>query len=184
MKSIDILVDEHNNIKKVLGVIRKACVQIVEDGEINHEDFFDMIDFIRNYADKYHHGKEEDMLFIDMSKELGNDIKNGPIQGMLIEHDLGRRYIGNLDIALTKHQGGDKDAKVDIIANAISYANLLAEHIHKEDNALYQFAIRRLTDKTKDKLNQEIEEFESLKEHQDTREKYIEMANRLQKKYQ
>lgn len=184
MKSIDILVEEHNNIKKVLGIIRKACIQIVNGEEVQHEDFIDMIDFIRNYADKYHHGKEEDMLFIDMSKELGTDIKNGPIQGMLIEHDLGRRYIGNLDIALTKYQGGEKDAKVDIIANAISYANLLAEHIHKEDNALYQFALNRLTDKTKDKINQEIEEFENVKAHKDTRERYIAMADRLQRKYQ
>jgi len=35
--------------------------------------FFSIIDFVRNYTDKHHHGKEESMLFNRMANELGEE---------------------------------------------------------------------------------------------------------------
>lgn len=183
LKSIGILVEEHSHIKKVLSVIRKACIEIVEGSTVEHKDFYGIIDFIRNYADKYHHSKEEDMLFLEMAEDLGDAVKTGPIQGMLLEHDLGRKYVANLEEALKRHEKGDHESKVDIIANAIGYANLLGDHIQKEDNALYQFAIRQLKNETKEKLNQEFDVFESKEENIKKREKYIEFVKELEEKY-
>lgn len=158
-------------------------MDIVEGGDVDTEDFLAIVDFIKNYADKHHHGKEEDMLFADMSNELGEAIKVGPVQGMLIEHDMGRRFVKLLEEAIKRYQAGDKGAKVDIIANAIGYAHLLNDHIDKENNVLYQFALRQLKDETKEKLDREFNEYESLDEHQERREKYIHMVKELQKKY-
>ncbi|SJZ55577.1 hemerythrin domain-containing protein [Garciella nitratireducens] len=183
MKSIDILVEEHSNIQKMLEVIRRACFQIVEGGEINHQDFLNIVDFIRNYADKYHHKKEEDMLFVDMGNDLGEPIKNGPIQGMLVEHDMGRRFVRLLEEAVKEHQQGKEEAKLDIIANAIGYQTLLADHIEKENTVLYQMAIRNLKDQTKDNLDRKFQDYEQKKEHQESREKYITFVKRIQKKY-
>lgn len=183
MKSIDILVEEHSNIQSALELIRKACMQIMEGGEINHQDFLDMIDFIRNYADKYHHMKEEDMLFVDMGKDLGEPIKNGPIQGMLVEHDIGRRFVRLWEDAVKRHRQGDEEAKLDIIANAIGYQTLLSDHINKENTVVYQMAIRQLQDATKEKLDKEFKDYEEDKEHQEQREKYILLIKKLQEKY-
>lgn len=183
MKSIDILVEEHENILKVLKSIRRACIGILEKREVHHGDFYDMIDFIRNYADHYHHGKEEDMLFNDMASELGENVKNGPIQGMLLEHDLGRRFVGYWEAALRKHENGDLDSEVDIIANAIGYATLLQDHITKENNVLYKLAQAHLKESTKARLDKEFDEYEGQKEHQENRKKYIRLAEDLHKKY-
>jgi hemerythrin-like domain-containing protein len=71
MRSIDILIDEHKYIKRMLSVVRKACYKIVKGEEINYEDFYSIIDFIRNFADKHHHGKEEQLLFNRMVDEIG-----------------------------------------------------------------------------------------------------------------
>lgn len=70
-----------------------------------------------------------------MSEELGEKVARGPIFGMFIDHDLGRLYMKNLEATLERVKKGDSDSKVDIIANAISYANLLYRHIDKKNNA-------------------------------------------------
>ena len=183
MNTIKILVNEHDNIKKVLKVIRKICVGIVEGKEVPHDDLVSIIDFIRNYADKYHHGKEEDMLFKDMEAELTDKIGSGPVQGMLIEHDFGRNFVRELDAALKAYKEGNNEVKVDIIANAMGYANLLERHIHKEDNMLYKFAEKNLKKETMNKLDKQFEEYEGNKEHIETKEKYIRLAEELEKKY-
>ena len=47
---------------------------------------------------------------------------------------------------LENYKGGNKEAKLDVIANAISYTNLLERHIDKEDNVIYKFAQRELNE--------------------------------------
>jgi len=59
MDGINLMVDEHKFIKRMLEVIRKACIGIMNGKDIDYADFEKMIDFIRNYADNHHHGKEE-----------------------------------------------------------------------------------------------------------------------------
>lgn len=183
MNTIEILVNEHDNIKKVLKVIRKICVGIVEGKEIPHDDLASIIDFIRNYADKYHHGKEEDMLFKDMDAELIDKIGNGPVQGMLIEHDWGRGFVRDLDTALKAYKDGNHEVKVDIIANAMGYANLLEKHIFKEDNMLFKYAEKNLKKETMNKLDSQFKEYEENNEHIQTKEKYLRLVEELEKKY-
>lgn len=183
MNTIDILVNEHDNIKKTLKVIRKICIGILEGKEVPHDDLISIIDFIRNYADKYHHGKEEDMLFKDMLTELIDKIGPGPIQGMLIEHDYGRSFVRELEAALKTYKKGNNDVKVDIIANAIGYANLLEKHIFKEDNMLYKYAQNNLSEETLNKLDREFKDFEEDKKHMETKEKYLKLVEYLEKKY-
>ncbi|WP_352419020.1 hemerythrin domain-containing protein [Proteiniborus sp.] len=183
MNTIKILVNEHDNIKKILKVVRKICIGIVEGKEIPHDDLVSIIDFIRNYADKYHHGKEEDMLFKDMAKELEDKIGPGPVQGMLIEHDFGRGFVRELEAALKAYVEGNNDVKVDIIANAMGYANLLERHIFKEDNMLYKYAEKNLSEETMSKLDREFKDYEENKEHIETKEKYIRLVEKLEKKY-
>ncbi|MBS4536738.1 hemerythrin domain-containing protein [Clostridium sp. D2Q-14] len=183
MNSIDILVNEHNNIKKILKIVRCMCIEIVEGKEINGDDFRDIIDFIRNYADKYHHGKEEDMLFKYMSKELSKDIGEGPVRGMFIEHDYGRSFVIQLDMAIKAYENGNNNAKVDIIANAVGYANLLNNHITKEDNVIYKYASKHLSKETLNKLDSEFKVIENKNENLDKKKKYIDLIDRLEKKY-
>lgn len=179
MKSIDILVDEHKYIKMVLKEIRRQCIAIVRGGDIDFQLFYNVIDFIRNFADKYHHKKEEDRLFNIMAEQLGLGVESGPIAGMLMEHDIGRAHIKDLENALKECEKGNMDAKVDIIANAIGYEQLLLKHIDKEDNAIYKHAERRLSKETLEKLDAEFEDVEKDSQNTATRNKYIEFAKGL-----
>lgn len=183
MDGINLMIDEHKYIKRMLKVIRKVCMGIMNGGEIAYDDFEKMISFIRNYADKHHHEKEELILFNKMVDEIGELAEKIIKFGMLVEHDLGRMYVHNLEEALEKSKAGDEEAKLDIIANAISYTHLLTRHIDKEDNAVFTFAQRELGTDLLDKVNIECQTYEAEKTKLGVQEKYINMLEMLEKKY-
>ncbi len=160
MNSIELMVNEHKNIKRMLVVIRKYCFKVLKNEQVDYNDFYKIIDFVRNYADKHHHGKEEDYLFNRMIEEIKGPTEKLVKQGMLVEHDLGRLYMQNLEKALKALENGEEEAKIDIIANAVSYTDLLYRHIEKEDDVVYKFAERNLSKETLKKLDEDCERIE------------------------
>ncbi len=183
MESLRIMVDEHTNIRRMLKVVRNVCYRVMTNGEYDLEDFPRIIDFIRIYADKHHHGKEEDVLFETMNRSLENIAKSGAITGMYIEHDLGRLYMANLEKGLEKYKSGDDTARLDIIGNAIGYTDLLDRHIEKENTALYKLAERMLDDKNKSFVEEECNKVEEKATEQGIQTKYIELVEELEEKY-
>ena len=183
MDGIDLMVDEHMYIKRMLEVIRKACVGILNGNDINYDDFEQMIDFVRSYADKHHHGKEEKILFNRMVDEIGGAAEKLVKFGMLVEHDLGRLHMKELEESLLRVKGGDIDSRVDVIANAVSYTHLLYRHIDKEDNVAYPFARRSLSDETIKNINLDCDKFEDKMREEGIQVKYINLLESLEGKY-
>ena len=183
MDSLELLVEEHKYIKRMLVVVRAVCLGVMKGEEINYEDFKDIIDFIRMYADKHHHGKEEKLLFNRMISEIGGLAEKLVKHGMLVEHDLGRQFIMGLEEALEKVRNGDDTFRLDVIANAISYTHLLYRHIDKEDAAVYPFAKRSLKKETLDTIDSETAEFEEKMELEGIQKKYIHKLEEMERKY-
>jgi hemerythrin-like domain-containing protein len=142
-----------------------------------------MIDFIRNYADLHHHGKEEKFLFKEMVDNLGTMGTNLVTHGMLVEHDWGRLFISELKAALARLKAGDDEGRLDIIANAIGYGNHLTRHIEKEDAVVYTFAEKKLATEVIDRINKQTDEFEEEARKQGTQVHYIELLEELEGKY-
>lgn len=183
MTGIETLVYEHENILRMLAVVRKACLGILEGQEIDYDDFKSVIGFIRGYADSHHHGKEEKLLFNRMLEELGGLAEKLVKHGMLVEHDLGRLFVRELEEALDKSRNGDQEAKLDVIANAIGYANLLKRHIEKEDKVVYPFSIRELKAGTMKEFDADSEVYERKAEQIRIQEHYLDVLKRLEEKY-
>ena len=180
MKAVQTLRDEHQNILRMLKVVKSLAIHTFNTKDVYYKGYYDAIDFIRNYADKFHHGKEEDILFKKMSSELGEAIEKGPIYGMLAEHDLGRLFIKNMENALIEAEKGNNDAKVDIIANATAYTDLLYRHIDKEDNAIFNFAENQLKAKSHEELNSDFEEAKVRLNSDETERKYVAILEELE----
>ena len=183
MNSIEVMVNEHRYIKRMLKVIRQACYNIMQGEIICYEDFNKIVDFVRNYADKHHHGKEEKFLFNQMIEHLGELGSKLVRSGMYVEHDLGRLYMQDLEVALEKYQAGDEESKLDIIANAISYTHLLERHIAKEDNVVYKFAQDALPPEVLKQVHIETKRFENLAEENGVQKYYIGILEALEHKY-
>lgn len=162
-----ILSDEHKNILKVIDALSTECDNLESGGKINKDFFEKTIDFIRNYADKFHHAKEENILFVELNKDE-TQMHCNPTQQMLYEHDLGRKFVKELE------KGVAENNKVKIIKNGRGYAELLREHIAKEDNVLYPMADEALNNK-KQKLI--LDKFKKIKQDK----KYILFLDKLKK---
>lgn len=143
MKTIfAILEEEHQNILKVIKALIQECEKLETGKEIDQDFFKTVIDFIKGYADKFHHAKEEDILFIELSRDEAQMHCN-PIEQMLYEHNLGRDFIKGLTKAV------EEKNKNKVIENAKAYGQLLKDHIFKEDNMLYRMADQALGHKAK-----------------------------------
>src|SRR3989344_8754848 len=94
-KALKMLSDEHENILKVIDALLRECELLKRGKKIDIDFFESAIDFIRNYADKFHHAKEEEILFSELSKD-GVLVGCNPVQQMLYEHDLGRNFLSEL----------------------------------------------------------------------------------------
>ena len=133
-----ILSEEHQNILKAIDMLLKECNDLEKGKEIDLDFFNRAIEFIRGYADRFHHAKEEDILFVALAGD-NIEMRCNPTEQMIYEHGLGRNFIKELEI------GVNNKNKDKIIKNSRSYAQLLQEHIFKEDNILYPMADKALT---------------------------------------
>jgi len=183
MDGISLMIEEHKLIKRMLKVIRKASFILMKEDRYEDEDFRKIIDFVRNFADAHHHGKEEDFLFNRMISEIGGVAEKLVRNGMLVEHDLGRLHMMQLEEALNKVKKGDEEAKLDIIANAVSYSDLLTRHIDKEDKVAYTFAQKNLKENTIVKINEDCKVFEEKQKDKGIQKKYEKLVEEFEEKY-
>lgn len=151
-KATVILMAEHENILQVIDGLLNQCAKDEKAGAFSADFYRSGADFIKNYADKFHHAKEEDILFVELNKDSAN-LHCNPTEQMIYEHDLGRKYVGELEAGLNQN-----DLK-KILAGARGYGNLLKDHIFKEDNILYPMADEALSDEVK---NEMLTKFEKI----------------------
>jgi len=137
------LVTEHLLIKRMLALIERFA-PLTATGQFSDWQFYlDGVDFIRHYADRFHHAKEEDVLFEALVAN-GMPRQNSPVAAMLMEHDQGRLYVQAMEAGALKAAAGEAGQEKLIAENALAYAALLREHISREDEILYPLAERVL----------------------------------------
>jgi hemerythrin-like domain-containing protein len=127
------LVDEHQLILRFVALVPEIARTFDAVSEEHRRLVLDAVDFIRSYADRFHHAKEEDILFGYF--DPGLDI----LKVMHEDHRRGRGYVTNLLDALDR---GDREG---VVASLAGYAAVLTEHIKKEDEILYPWMDRCLS---------------------------------------
>jgi len=154
MKNItQILSEEHQTILKVIDAALGECNELEKGKALDLEFFQKTIDFIKNFADKFHHAKEEEILFKAMLENIEN-LHCNPIPVMLHEHDEGRECVRGMEEAIAEND------MAKLIENTRAYCILLQNHIYKEDNVLYPMAEEALSDEQKDLVNDKYHEAE------------------------
>jgi len=145
MKGTLDLKQEHGRIKLILRILEKICEKL-DAGENVESEHLDMaIAFIQGFADKCHHGKEEDVLFPIM-KEAGVRGAEDLIRVLLIEHSMGREYVRAIAEAVNAYKSNDIEAPARISQNAMKYVRLLDPHIDNENSTLFPMADNSLSE--------------------------------------
>lgn len=180
MVATEALKKDHRIIEKVLTVLEGVSNKIEAGNEVPIDILTKASDFIKDFADNYHHGKEEDILFRTM-EEKGFPREGGPIAIMLAEHDEGRGYVRALSEGIKKYEAGDSSAKKIIVDNARSFAALLFQHIQKEDNILYMMANNIIPEPLQKELLNKFELVEKEKFGDSGYQRYINLVEDLEK---
>ena len=134
------LMIEHRLIERMLAIIKDALGQVDKTGEIDPLFVDHAVDFIRTYADRTHHGKEEDILFRDLA---GKGLSEADRQGMnelVEEHAFGRLATKELVEANTRYRNGDSAALADIARSLRTLVDFYPIHIEKEDKVFFPAA--------------------------------------------
>ena len=137
------LVDEHRLILRMIAMLEKNASLTAAGEYLNWQFYLDAIEFILNYADQFHHAKEEDVLFKALV-DNGMPKDNSPVAAMLMEHEQGRNFVRALEAAVHKAATNNTETCQTVAENALGYAALLRDHIGKEDEILYPLAERVL----------------------------------------
>lgn len=169
--------EDHRVIEKVVKVLTDSVEQLELGGDVSPEILEKAVDFVRTFADKCHHGKEETVLFPTL--EAKGVPRDGPIGVMLQEHEMGRSFIRGLAEAVGRYKTGDVSAKNAVMENAQGYAQLLTDHIWKEDNILFRLAGDILSEADHAQLLQRFEQIELEKMGEGKHQEYVELAARL-----
>ena len=163
------LVDEHVLIKKWVALIPEVIKNLEVESDEGRQLILDGVDFIRTYADKYHHAKEEEILFKFFDEEL--DI----LKVMHEDHKKGRGYVKAILEAL---EIKDKGA---IAENLNAYRDLLTEHIKKEDEILFPWMDKNLSTRQIGELFSRFNETDDQIEYSPS--KYEDFIDRLEEKF-
>ena len=178
MKPTEVLKNEHRKIEQVLD-----CLEVMADRCESHQSFDadsarKAISFFRNYADSFHHMKEEDHLFPVLEKR-GIPRENGPLEVMLFEHARGRDCLKAMDDSLDALSGGESGADSRFANAAREYLRLLRDHIEKEEHCLFTMADQVLTEADQGSLSEAFEALHTTCSESGEYRKYLETADSL-----
>jgi hemerythrin-like domain-containing protein len=176
MKPIGPLMREHRLIERMVGLIN-AEQRRLTDGVQMTPGFIELaVDFFRTYADRTHHGKEEDILFKQLAvKKMSPELKN-VMDELVHEHITARKTVGRLVEAGKNYHSGDMKALETIKAVLKELTALYPAHIEKEDKRFFYPILEYFTKEEQDAMLQEFWEFDRNMIH----EKYRKVVEGLE----
>ena len=172
------LIHEHTAILFSLKILDEIRNRVDTGNAVPNKDIADMIDFLKLFADKCHHGKEEGMLFPAL-EDAGIPKQNGPIGVMLAEHDMGRGFIKQM-LESIKDNTINKE---EFVKSAQGYISLMKAHIEKENTVLFPMGDAKLSAARQKELIDAFEEFEENVIGKGKHEELHEMLHNFEKRY-
>ena len=171
MLPIGPLMIEHRLIERMVKLMGTAFREM-DKKEPGIGFLEEAVDFMRSYADRCHHGKEEDILFRDLSrKNLSPEHRRG-LEDLVREHTWARKTGGRLVSAKDRFNRGEKDARKEIQNCLKELVEFYPAHIEKEDKQFFMPCMSYFTPKEKDDMLQEFWTFDKNLIH----EKYRKMV--------
>lgn len=182
MKATQELITEHNAVLVALTILEKVEAALAAKNEQAAEHLGQLLDFLRVFVDRCHHGKEEDVLFPAL-EQRGMPRDGGPIGVMLAEHEIGRGHVRAMSEGLDRLRRAEADALSAILEHAHAYRSLLRAHIQKENNILFPMADRLLPDDVAVSVFARFEEIERDRVGEGKHEAYHAMLHTLKGLY-
>ncbi len=168
------LMTEHRLIERMINALKESLLSIEKNGKVDTDFIGEAVDFLTTYADKCHHGKEEDILFNELSKK---DIKEGhrkTMDSLIEDHRSGRKAVRELVKANDKYKKGDMGSLGPIKDSLKELTDLYPRHIAREDKDFFLPVMDYFSDREKENMLNKFRDFDRNLIHM----KYREIAER------
>jgi hemerythrin-like domain-containing protein len=174
------LMHEHQLILRVVADMGHELERLEAGGEVDPGYIETTVDFIRTYADRCHHGKEEDILFRDLAtKELSAE--DAEAMRVLIEdHVWARGQVRELVEATEHAVAGDASASAVVRDRLRALAEFYPDHIEREDHGFFRAVPGYFTRDELDAMAAECADFERSLIH----ERYLRVAEALEARHE
>ena len=160
------LMIEHRLIERMISLIKNTLLQIEVNQKVDPVFVDIAVDFIRIYADRTHHGKEEDILFRELNNKPMNEKDREIMKELIEEHVFGRQTTKALVDANTRYRNGDDTALTEIAAKLQTLTEFYPKHIDKEDKLFFPASRAYFTDEEDQAMLAEFWEFDRRMIHE------------------
>ena len=140
MQSRGLLMIEHRLIERMISQVKNALDHIPQEGSIDPHFIDIVVDFVRTYADRTHHGKEEDILFRALESRPLSDNDRRVMGELIQEHIFGRQKTHALIDANNRYRMGSQNALADVSEALHTLVEVYPKHIQKEDTLFFPAA--------------------------------------------
>ena len=172
------LIAEHEGIKRALTILGNMLRILGNNHQVDVDDIKEMIAFFSVFADRCHHGKEENFFFPAI-KDARQGGMNPLITELLKEHiDLRT----TLSAMKKSFQINTFDTHI-FRQSAEAYASTIIPHIEKENNTLFPYADSQLSQEKQDELRDKFDQFENTVMGENTHRELHILLDRLEAKY-
>lgn len=152
MLPVEILITEHRLIEKMVTFIGEKIKTMAESRQIDSNFIVLAVDFFRTYADRYHHGKEEGILFKELSTRKLSEEDYKLMFELIMEHALARKTVTSLVTCNNDYLSGKTQAITDILAKLKVLVDLYPRHIQKEDQHFFYPVMKYFTAEEQGKM--------------------------------
>ena len=175
------LKSEHNDIKELLNIMSKIAVNIKSKDVFYTSDVEDIIDFLKFFIEKSHHGKEE--VFYPALEFAGIPKEAESLSVMMYEHSLAKNYLKDINSCVVNCKIGNSFSGEMLADSLTNYVALIKNHIQKEEEIIFPLADTELSPEKQIEIAEEFERIEEKIIHHGFHEHYNKLLKELQIKY-
>jgi hemerythrin-like domain-containing protein len=177
LKPIGPLMREHRLIERMVAVMDFQLNQSILGQKVDAAVLFTGVDFFWTYADRTHHGKEEEILFRALAKKTLTPDLSKILRELIQEHIAARQLVGQLAESATRYNRGDQSTLNEIQTTLKELVGFYPVHILKEDQHFF-YPIQELFSRDEqDAMLAEFWEFDRRLIH----EKYLKIVEENEK---
>ena len=160
MQAIDILLEEHVVILQHLETLGRAAEKIAR-GEGPPKAFFEeALEICRDFADRYHHYKEEHVMFGLLAQKHVGRI-DGEVDRHRDQHEACRNLIQQIGESLEGYQQELDSSARTVFRGLSDYVRILRSHIRSENEIFFPMAAEALTEAEGEALLEEFQRYEA-----------------------
>jgi hemerythrin-like domain-containing protein len=151
---------EHRLIEHMVDLLRSEIDRIMNKNTVNVILIEQAVDFFRTYADRTHHGKEEEILFRDLAQKKMSPEHRTIMDELVREHIRGRELLRKLVEAKDLYVNGYAEALPHIARELKELVDFYPTHIEKEDKHFFFPCLDYFTEAEQDRMLQEFRDFD------------------------